>query len=56
MKEEFLHFIWKYKLYDNESFVTTDVEPFEMISPGMHNTHAGTDFFDTRIRIGTILI
>jgi hypothetical protein len=55
MKEDFLHFIWKYKLYYNESLNTTDGEPVEIISPGTHNTHAGPDFFDARIRIDETL-
>jgi hypothetical protein len=55
MKEDFLHFIWNYKLYNNESIITTEGEPVEIISPGTHNTHAGPDFFDARIRIGNTL-
>jgi hypothetical protein len=55
MKEEFLHFIWKHKLHNNESLITTDGEPVEIINPGTHNTHAGPDFFDARIKIGKTL-
>jgi len=51
MKEEFLHFIWKYKLYDQNSLLTTEGEKIEIISTGLHNTNAGPDFFDARIRI-----
>ncbi len=55
MKEDFLHFIWNYKLYIQDSLVTTEGDPVEVISPGRHNTHAGPDFFDARIKIGPTL-
>ncbi len=55
MKEDFLHFIWNYKLYEKDNLITEDGEPVEVISPGRHNTHAGPDFFDARIKIGSTL-
>jgi len=55
MKEEFLHFIWKHKLYQNDLLVTEDGESLQIVHPGIHNTHAGPDFSDARIRIdGTL--
>lgn len=55
MKEDFLHFIWNYKLYEKDNLITEDSEPIEVISPGRHNTHAGPDFFNARIKIGNTL-
>ena len=55
MKEEFLHFIWKNKLFQSDSLWTNDGEPIEILNPGRHNTNAGPDFFDARIRIGETL-
>ncbi len=55
MKEEFLHFIWKHKLYHDGSLLTNDGELLKIIHPGRHNTHAGPDFFDARIQIGNTL-
>ncbi len=55
MREEFLHFIWKYKLYNQNSLLTTEGEKVEIINPGIYNTNAGPDFFDARIRIGHTL-
>ena len=55
MKEEFLHFIWKHKLYQNDSLFTNDGELLQIVQPGQHNTHSGPDFFDARIRIGETL-
>jgi hypothetical protein len=55
MKEEFLHFVWKYKLYNQDSLITTDGESVVIISSGTHNMHAGPDFFNARIKIGETL-
>ena len=55
MKEEFLHFIWKNKLFQSDSLWTNEGEPIEILNPGRHNTNAGPDFFDARIRIGETL-
>jgi len=51
MKEEFLHYLWKYKLL-NACISTTAGENIEIISPGIHNHNAGPDFGDARLRIG----
>lgn len=55
MREEFLHFIWKHKLYNQNSLLTTEGEKVEIINPGIYNTNAGPDFFDARIKIGSTL-
>ncbi len=52
MKENFLHFIWENKLFQTDTLWTQEGEPIQIIHPGRHNTHAGPDFFDARIRIG----
>jgi hypothetical protein len=52
MKEEFLHFIWQNKLYQTDSLVTDEGELLQVVHQGHHNTNAGPDFFDARIRIG----
>lgn len=51
MKEELLHYIWKYRLF-NRPLVTVEGEAVEIISPGIHNHNAGPDFSDARLRIG----
>ncbi len=55
MKEEFLHFLWKNRLFEPENPATGDGDCIEIINPGRHNIHAGPDFFDARIRIGKTL-
>lgn len=55
MKEDFLHFLWKNRLFEPEKPVTAEGDPVEIVSVGRHNIHAGPDFFDARIRIGKTL-
>ena len=55
MREDFLHFLWKYKLFQSDSLFTEEGESIQIVNPGRHNTNAGPDFFDARIRIGDTL-
>lgn len=55
MKEDFLHFLWKNRLFEPAKPVTDEGESVEIIQVGRHNIHAGPDFFDARIRIGKTL-
>jgi len=50
--EDFLHYVWKFKLYDFRGLKTTDGEAVEIISAGTHNFNAGADFQNARIKIG----
>jgi len=50
--ETLLHYVWKYKLYNPETLVTLSGNPVLVIDQGVHNTHAGPDFFNAKIRIG----
>ncbi len=54
IKEEFLHFIWKYNLFDTEYLYYRDCR-IEVIDIGRHNKSSGPDFFNARIRIGDTL-
>jgi hypothetical protein len=51
MTEEFLHYIWQYRLY-NPDLTLQSGEQVEILHPGVHNTDSGPDFFNSRIRIG----
>lgn len=55
MKEEFLHYVWKYRLYDSSSLVDSDGNGIVVISPGEYNRDAGPDFFNARLKIGDTL-
>lgn len=51
MNEDFLHFIWKFQLFEVAQLYCTTGEKVEIIHPGSHNTHAGPDFFNAKIKI-----
>ncbi len=52
MKEDFLHYIWKYKLFDASKLLTVEGQEIEVIKFGMHNTDAGPDFFNGKVKVG----
>ncbi len=52
MTEDFLHFIWKYGLFDRENIVADTGDKVHILSLGEHNANAGPDFVNARIRIG----
>jgi hypothetical protein len=51
MKEEFLHYLWKYGLYDHDSLADEDGNRITVIHPGEYNHDSGPDFFNSRISI-----
>jgi hypothetical protein len=51
MKEEFLHYLWKYGLYDPDSLIDNDNNEIVVIHPGEYNRDSGPDFFNARINI-----
>jgi hypothetical protein len=53
LKEELLHFIWKFRLFNTSELVTTDGDEIWIHSTGHHNSNAGPDFLDARIQIGS---
>lgn len=55
MNEKLLHFIWKFSLFNHAELLTTEGEKVEIIRPGIHNTDAGADFQNAKIRIGKTL-
>ncbi len=53
--ESFLHFLWRWRRFDAQNLLTTEGQSLEILQPGEHNTHAGPDFFNARVRIGQTL-
>jgi hypothetical protein len=51
MKEEFLHYLWKYSLYDKDSLVDNENNRIVVINPGDYNRDSGPDFFNARLLI-----
>ncbi len=55
MNEAFLHHLWKFKLFNQFHLATTEGETIEVIKAGQHNTDAGPDFFNSKLKIGKTL-
>lgn len=55
MKELLLHYIWQHKLYIANDLRTTEGELIEILNVGKHNTDAGPDYFNAKIKIGETL-
>lgn len=54
MQESFLHYIWQFQYFDKKALVTTGGERLDIKRPGLHNTDAGPDFSNAKIRIGSM--
>ena len=55
--EILLHYCWKHKIFPLRELTTTDGHAVEVIDPGLHNRHAGPDFFNAKVRInGTLWV
>jgi len=52
MKENFLHFLWRYRRFDHTDLTTSSGEKIEILHPGSLNSDAGPDFSDARLKIG----
>ena len=50
--EDFLHYVWKFRLFDRIGLQTTTGDELEVYAAGMHNSDAGPDFHNARVRIG----
>ena len=55
MREDFLHYLWRYKRFDFLNLQTTDNQQVEIVEFGEHNQNAGPDFLNARLRIGGTL-
>ena len=51
MREDLLHFVWKYKKLQLLDMVTTQNETLTIVDVGSHNHLAGPDFFNAKIII-----
>ena len=49
--EDFLHFIWQYRLYRAQKLYTTTGEEVEVLQPGNLNKNAGPDFSNAQLII-----
>ena len=54
MNESFLHYLWQFQQFDQKNLFTTQTEPLSILKVGYLNSHAGADFQEARILIGTV--
>ena len=55
MNEDFLHYVWKYKLFSLTNLKTTLNEEVVLVKTGLHNKNAGTDFLNAQLKINNQL-
>ena len=53
--EQLRHYVWKHKLFPLHELFTHNGQAVDVIDTGLHNTDAGPDFFNAKIRIGDTL-
>jgi hypothetical protein len=51
LREDLLHFIWKYKKLQLASLVTSNMESVSILDSGTHNHLSGPDFFNAKVKI-----
>lgn len=54
MKEDFLHFIWRFQYFDKQDLETTSGELVNILHPGFTNEDAGPDFSNAKVAINNI--
>ena len=52
MREDLLHFIWKYKKFRIHGLQTTQGQSLHIIKLGIHNHGSGPDFLNAKLEIG----
>jgi hypothetical protein len=55
MKEEFLYYIWQYKLFAKRDLWTTEKQQITIEKTGVQNKNAGPDFLNAQVKIGAQL-
>ena len=55
MEESFLHFIWKFQLFNSRELISDSEQEILVLHPGHQNTDAGPDFSNAKIKIGEII-
>ncbi len=51
MNEDFLHYVWKYKIFSSVKLCTINNETLSILKTGLHNQNAGPDFLNAQIKI-----
>ncbi|NRA93373.1 MAG: DUF2851 family protein, partial [Psychroserpens sp.] len=52
MRENFLHYVWKFKKFKLTNLKSTSGESIVILNVGIHNHNSGPDFLNAKVRIG----
>ncbi len=55
MKEDFLHYLWRFQKFDDSSLTTDNAEAIKVVNPGIPNHGGGPDFLHAKVWIGETL-
>ncbi len=55
MQEKLIHFIWQNLLFNTNNLKDTGNESIQILQKGVINTHAGPDFTNAKIKLGTTI-
>jgi len=51
MNEEFLYYVWKYKIFTDINLQTSDAKEISILKAGIHNKNSGPDFLNAQVKI-----
>lgn len=51
MKEDFLHYVWKFQKFSTLNLFTSNLKPIKVLKVGQHNQDAGPDFLVAHVEI-----
>lgn len=51
MTEEFLYYLWQYKLFSKTDLYTTDYQQIQVLKSGVRNKNSGPDFLNSQLKI-----
>ena len=55
MKEDFLHYLWRFQKFDASDLATAEKETITVVHPGIPNQGGGPDFLHAKVWIGKTL-
>jgi len=55
INEEFLHFVWKFQLFEFLNLKSTQNHTVQILNKGVHNHNAGPDFLNAKIKIDKMI-
>lgn len=54
MKEDFLHYVWKFQKFPYKDLTTTQGDVLQVIHVGFHNQYYGPDFKEAQLLVGAL--